>query len=244
MEQTLERASHLLEKLFIQHDIPESHGIVHAKTVMENCRKALEFDPNVPEPQQLLAMLAALLHDADDRKYWPSDSQNAETILNDVLIYKEDVYSVLRMIDYVSCSKNKNHIPDEAIEHPEVLYPRYADRLEALGKIGVFRCWHYAYEKGGALFTDTTPRPTTLEELYSVAEGRFEKYDGNYMSMMDHFYDKLLHIAQFPIENPYLVNEAYKRRQIIEEVCLHFGRTGELHPLIVEFQQTLTMPVS
>ncbi len=244
----------LLTDIFEHHNIPESHGIVHALSVTENARRALDCCTNIPEKRKELILLAALLHDADDRKYWPRDSRNAESILQQVIVddvddqgdndnkqdNQDSIDLVLRMIDYVSCSKNKNSIPSEAIDHPELLYPRYADRLEALGEIGVFRCWHYAYEKKGDLFLDSTPRPKSVEEIYSAAKGRFEQYHGNYSSMMDHFYDKLLHLADFSVsgcDNSFFIEEARKRRQIIEEVCLHFGLTGQLHPLIEKYEK-------
>jgi len=50
------------------------------------------------------------------------------------------------MISYVSFSDNGNTIPDRAHKSPEFLWPRYSDRLEAIGAIGAVRCWQYNEE--------------------------------------------------------------------------------------------------
>ena len=49
--------------------------------------------------------------------------------------------------------------------------------------------------------------------------------------MMDHYYDKLLQIAHFDqkvLKNEYLLSEAKKRVQPLVDVCLEYGRTGEV----------------
>jgi hypothetical protein len=45
------------------------------------------------------------------------------------------------MISYVSASANGNKIPEIALEFPEFLWPRFCDRLEAIGTIGAVRCY-------------------------------------------------------------------------------------------------------
>ena len=48
-------------------------------------------------------------------------------------------------------------------------------------------------------------------------------------SMMDHYYDKLLHISVFDknvVQNSYLIEEAARRVQPLVDVCLRFGETG------------------
>ena len=81
---------------------------------------------------------------------------------------------------------------------------------------------------------ETTPRPQTKEEvLANVLPERFV----NYMlrkesdSMMDHYYDKLLHVAVFEpsvVQNSFLIEEADKRNQPLVDVCIEYGRTGKV----------------
>lgn len=95
------------------------------------------------------------------------------------------------------------------------------------------RCWQYAVEKGNAFSTETTPRPTSVEEVWAFATPeRFAQYQsggGKSDSMLDHYYDKLIHITRpnpAVVQNRYLVEEAEKRVSPLVEICLEYGRTG------------------
>ena len=49
--------------------------------------------------------------------------------------------------------------------------------------------------------------------------------------MMDHYYDKLLQIAHFDpqiVKNKYLEEEAARRVQPLVDVCLEYGKKGEV----------------
>ena len=138
----------------------------------------------------------------------------------------------VNMISYVSASGNGNSVPERCIDQPYLLWPRFSDRLEAIGTIGMVRCFQYNEECGNPLMCDTTPRPKSVEEVW--AEVKLSRFD-NYMlkkvsnSMMDHYYDKLLHIAVFDknvVQNSFLIEEAARRVQPLVDVCLSFGTTG------------------
>jgi len=62
--------------------------------------------------------------------------------------------------------------------------------------------YQYNRHAGAPLSVDTTPRPATQEEVWRHAtEERFEEYQasgGGSLSMIDHYYDKLLHVARPP----------------------------------------------
>ena len=48
--------------------------------------------------------------------------------------------------------------------------------------------------------------------------------------MMDHYYDKLLHIGKFDpavVRSDYLQGEARRRVQPLVDLCLEAGRSGE-----------------
>lgn len=218
--------------------ICQSHGLNHAKEVMDHVEKALQVhDPRLDEEQETLLCLAALLHDADDAKFFDTkqgEQTNAEIILKhctDNKITQEQIAFVEMLIDFVSCSKNHNTIPKEAIDHPEYLYVRYADRLEALGEIGAERCYKYTLTTKAPFFLDSTPRPKDEEELKSFIDNeRFMNYSGGSVSMMDHYYDKLLHLGNFQSGNKYLDGEVAKRMQPLKDICIYYGVNGKLHP--------------
>ena len=129
----------------------------------------------------------------------------------------EVVDQVCEMISYVSASGNGNSVPSSCVEKPYLLWPRWSDRLEAIGTIGMVRCYQYNTECGAPLSCDTTPRPSSADEVWSLVKPeRFDNYQKTKVSdsMMDHYYDKLLHIAVFDksvVQNSFLVEEAARR---------------------------------
>jgi len=185
--------------------------------------------------------LAALLHEADDHKYFPAGSRNAASILEQVLgeagmtdsERKAFISEVEESISYVSASANGNSVPEKAVADPTLLWPRFCDRLEAIGVNGAVRCWQYNSEKGDPFHTPDTPRPKTADEVWlHVTEERWNQYQngGSSLSMMDHYYDKLLQIAVYKedvVQNKYLVGEAAKRVEPLVRICVEYGKTGE-----------------
>lgn len=147
------------------------------------------------EDRKLMLQLAALLHDADDHKYFLKDSENAKLIMEECI--KEMDYDgqnlvedVLMCISFVSASQNGNRIPEIAEKHPELLWPRFCDRLEAIGIIGAVRCYQVTCERNGFLHVEgSTPRPQSEGELWNLVDPqRFVEYqkEGKSNSMMDH----------------------------------------------------------
>ena len=204
-----------MDKVLTAAEVPESHGLGHAQKVLANLQKALESNEGLGSkmikltPERELALqLGALLHDADDKKYFPGHEakENATKILKRALKDQSDLdlrvvkKECLETISYVSASDNGNSIPERAKAHPELLWVRYADRLEAIGTIGAVRCWQYNSEKGAPMSVDTTPRCRSKDEVWAnVTPDRFDNYmrTKNSDSMMDHYFDKLLQIALF-----------------------------------------------
>ena len=246
MEKILNTTKEKLNKLFTEKKMPESHGLNHCLTVLGHMETAIasglanSSGSSLITPQKDLTLkLAALLHEADDHKYFPDNKefQNARMICDQSIPSefenKTDVISeVILMISLVSASVNGNSVPEAAKCDPTLLWPRYCDRLESIGVIGAVRCYQYTHESGEALMIETTPRPKTEEEVWSeVKEARWNGYQSgiNSASMMDHYYDKLLHIAKFDMDficNEYLVSEAKKRVQPLVDVCVESGLSG------------------
>lgn len=243
-EDIMQAARARLEALFLSVGMPESHGVSHCLTVLGHMDLALASTALTPEVRDLLTprrqlslRLAALLHEADDHKYFKADSKNATNIMREVLSTESECSEVIReveeMISYVSASANGNTVPEPAQKDPTLLWPRFCDRLEAIGVIGAVRCYQYNTEKGDPLVSKATPRPTTESEVWAaVTPERWAGYQrgGNSSSMMDHYYDKLLQIAVFPpevVRCPPLEQEAARRVKPLVDICLEHGRTGE-----------------
>ena len=65
-----------------------------------------------------------------------------------------------------------------------MLIPRYADRLEAIGPIGIKRCYLYTLSTKSPLFTPETLRPTSVESIMEESRRRYPLYKGNSLSMV------------------------------------------------------------
>jgi uncharacterized protein len=221
-------------------DIDEGHNLVHCLIVLGHARKAILSEPSLEEDapgrppltlsQKKLAIeLAALYHDVSDNKFFPNDHnyENVSNILVELEIDQTITDYVIFMISLVSCSKNGNEIVS-----PEwLLIPRWSDRLEAMGKIGIKRAYIYTITTNRPLYLGDTPRATNKEELAAIATAdRFSRYKGVSRSFMDHFYDKILHLHNMPTSNSYFLNEALKRQQILVDFCIQFGIDGGIDP--------------
>lgn len=199
----VERAADLLDQHCRRAGIDDSHGLLHAAAVLGHADQALKVATTLPAARAAAVRLAALLHDADDKKYFPRTAttyENARRIMAEAGAPQAVIDDAVLMIGHVSCSANGNAVPPEAVDSPELLWPRWADRLEATGEIGVVRCYMYDAKSGRPLFTAETPRPTTAAECFAHAtEERFAEYQrsgGGSASMVDHYFDKLLQVAR------------------------------------------------
>ncbi len=223
----IEHAKIVLSFIFNTSRVDDGHGIDHSNRVLKHAENALYYEPNLNSQAKLAIRLAALLHDADDNKFFPNrGNQNTHYVLEQVQCSQETAKLVIRMISLVSCSKNRN----EHVEPGWLLIPRFADRLEAMGAMGVIRCYLYSLHSKRPLSLDTTPKACTLLELERIVlNERFAKYSGTSQSMMDHFYDKLLHLSKMDTKNLYIQKEAITRHKVLTEFCLEFGRTGKVN---------------
>lgn len=202
-----------VKAFFEFHNVDKTHGYDHAVAVMNHAKRASD---------RVTVHVAALMHDMDDSKTLPSvDNKNARTLIRNSFVseYEDEI---IAMIKLVSCSTNGNAI-DPAL--PEYYYiPRFCDRLEAIGHIGVCRCYQWTKYTKRPFYLDTTPRCSSQNELYMVAtKSRFDNYRGKSDSFIDHIYDKLLHLS-FTSNNEYLDKECRERLKYMETFVLDWGR--------------------
>lgn len=182
------------EEFFSLHNISDDHGWDHAFTVATSA--VLAVSALTDEVPRSLIVAAALLHDTDDHKLFKTVAfSNARTLLENAGFSGAEITTTIEMISLVSASANGN----TAVSPQWKLIPRDADRIEAIGKIGVDRCYLYTQARGQPVATINTPIVTCVAELAQVnCELRYAEYvrtNGRSISMIDHFYDKLLNIG-------------------------------------------------
>ena len=128
----------------------------------------------------LLIRLAALLHDADDRKLFGSEgSRNAKGFMERNGIPEDVQNKVLAIISQISFKGSETVVPDTL----EGKIVQDADRLDAIGAIGIARAFAY----GGS-----RSRPMHLPDSKPVMGMDAETYYKNEGSTVNHFYEKLL----------------------------------------------------
>ena len=113
-------------------------------------RNALRIAEGEPACDRELVALAALLHDADDHKLFRTENNaNTRAFLTAQGVAPEKLERICRIINAVSFSQNRGRRP-ETLEGQIV---QDADRLDALGAIGVARTFAYGGEHGRPLET-------------------------------------------------------------------------------------------
>lgn len=157
----IENAKLFAEKIFASDS--SGHDFAHTLRVCRMAERiARQEGANVP-----LVKLAALLHDVDDHKLSPDTADTksrAAAFLQSQSVDAETAKTVLRIIGQVSFSRNT--LPPDTLEGKCV---QDADRLDAMGAIGIARTFAY----GGA-------------------HGRPVYVPGDDRCSIAHFYEKLL----------------------------------------------------
>jgi len=221
-----------------------AHDVKHVEAVTAHVKQALLEEDSLDDRHKSVAVMAALLHEADDEKLFPGSGINATNtrrILAQCLPVaiesgavpggKEAQASitdeVVEVIDRVSARKNKDAGVPKGKEWQLIV--RDADRIEAVGEVGIARCFAYNQKVGAPLFVASTPRPTNEKEIWQIATPeRFAAYNGESASMIDHYYDKLLHLQKCGSGSKYLEGQLNARLQIMLDFVLEFSRKGEV----------------
>ena len=139
----VDRAAAYIKDLF--RDNAGGHDTDHTLRVYRN---AMRIAASEPRADDLVVALAALLHDADDHKLFHTENYaNARRFLRDHALPEATVQAVIAAIDSVSFSRNQGRVP-ETLEGKIV---QDADRLDAIGAVGVARTFAYGGEHGRSM---------------------------------------------------------------------------------------------
>ena len=213
------------------------HGLDHALRVEQHAMHAIrEYGRarRLHADEQVAIRLAALLHDVDDGKIFPGNGDalpNARRMLRAVDFPLAD--TVLEMIRLVSFSRNGNtgavlDLGDchgstaLATRRPRWMYiPRDADRIEALGAIGVARCIGYGLQTHRPLLSRPLPLPSDAgsRELYGLS-ARWYITGRRSVSSIDYFVAGLIPRTVCATNLQYFKQLFEQRAELIRVVCL------------------------
>ena len=134
-EQIIESAKVFIKEIFKNN--AGGHDYEHTIRVYNN---AINIAKDYPGCDLLIVSLSSLLHDVDDHKLCNHENnENARMFLNEQNVPNEIVECVCQVINEVSFSKNKDKKPSTL----EAMVVQDADRLDAIGAIGVARAFAY-----------------------------------------------------------------------------------------------------
>ena len=131
-----------------------------------------------------VVQLAALLHDIADFKFHAGDSSVGAKITRDhltsLVVDKETISHIAEIVENISSKGAGAEKPMRTLEGKVV---RDADRLDAIGAIGIARCFAYGGHKGNPIHV-----PDVKPKFHQTAD----EYITRKSSQINHFYEKLL----------------------------------------------------
>jgi uncharacterized protein len=173
MNETIKQCETKVRKIYETFDA--SHDWQHIERVRHNAKLILESE----QADAFLIDLAVLLHDVSDPKYKNGEEDLETEILSSLPLsdgQKGRIQSIIHSVSF----KGGNGVPPATIEAAIV---QDADRLDAIGAIGIARTFAYGGAKGRKLYDwAEEPRLQMTEE----------EYRSKPTSSVTHFYEKLL----------------------------------------------------
>jgi uncharacterized protein len=128
--------------------------------------------------------LGALLHDIADSKFYDGDEEIGPRLAAKFL-KKENVEDsvVEHVINIIRNISFKNSFEDQTFSSKELDIVQDADRLDAIGAIGIARTFNYGGHKGRTLYDPAIKPEENLNK---------ETYKKSTAPTINHFYEKLL----------------------------------------------------
>ena len=183
------------------------HDYQHALRVYRSATALAETE----NADLFTVQLAALLHDWDDVKISPETAKGkdrAVRFMRDQKLPPDTIQSICRLIDEISFNGTGDSVPS-TIEGKCV---QDADRLDALGAIGIARAFAYGGHHNRVMYDpQLSPRETMTEAEYR---------NGN-STTVNHFYEKLFRLKDL-MNTPAAKALAEQREQFMREFLKQF----------------------
>ncbi|MCS0672137.1 HD domain-containing protein [Cytobacillus firmus] len=203
-----EKNIHLTEK-FVRDTLGEDstgHDWHHIERVRKN---ALYIAKKEQAGDPFLIEMAALLHDIPDAKLNTSKEAGERKLsdfLQEIEIAEEASSSIKTIIDSVSFKGGNN----KKVLSAEAKIVQDADRLDAIGAVGIARAFAYGGKKGQPIYDPGLEIRKVMTE---------DEYRNGKSSSINHFYEKLLKLRD--LLNTDTAREMAEERHQIMEQYLH-----------------------
>jgi uncharacterized protein len=160
-------------------DDSSGHDWWHIQRVWQTALHLCEIE----KADTFIVQLAALLHDLDDWKFNDSEGETprrAKGWLESLNLDPSTIDAVCNIIKHISF---KGAGVDNKMESLEGFIVQDADRLDAIGAIGIARAFAYGGYKNRPLYD-----PESTPQLHQT----FEQYKNSNSDTIHHFHEKLL----------------------------------------------------
>ena len=200
INKALEFVKNIFENDFSGHDYFHTLRVFNMATQIANNENA----------NLITVQLSALLHDVDDIKLSPQTHEskaNAKRFLNQIRASDDDIDEILKIISEVSFIGKDSVIPSSL----EGKCVQDADRLDAIGAIGIARA--FAYGGGHNRYMH---HPDIKPKLNMTKE----EYRSHKSTTINHFYEKLFNLTAMmntqTAKNIAIAREKYMKEYIAE----------------------------
>lgn len=174
------------------------HDFEHIKRVYANMNMLLE---NEPKANVFISKMSALLHDIDDHKM-KTDGKVAERFLRSLDLDEDVILTILETVGAIGFSKSGAH-PNFRTLEMKLLSD--ADKLDAMGAIGVCRALDFGFFYHQPLFN----------------ENEFPCLEDKDKHIINHFFEKLL-LLKGAMQTEVGKKEAEQRHQFMVQFLQHF----------------------
>ena len=192
-------------------DAEGGHDWFHIQRVFNTSKLLLQHE----EGDSLVVQLAALLHDIADPKFHNGNEQIGPQTARDFLetqqVSHETTAHVVNIIRHMSF-KNSLEQDGETFTSKEMDIVQDADRLDAIGAIGIARAFNYGGFKNRELYNPAIPPNLNMTK---------EEYKKSKAPTINHFYEKLL-LLKDGMRTPTGKKLAEKRHQFMLDYLEQF----------------------
>lgn len=164
-------------------DAEGGHDWFHIERVYKNSLLIAKTEP----VDEFVVSLGALLHDIADSKFYDGDEtvgpKMAREFLFKLNVDASVIEHVVNIIENISFKSSLSADKTKLFKSPELDVIQDADRLDAIGAIGIARCFNYGGFKNRTIYNpDIAPNLNMTKAEYKAST----------TPTINHFYEKLL----------------------------------------------------
>lgn len=206
MKEIIKSTENLLKETFKREST--GHDWYHLNRVRN---LALKIYKNEKVGNPFIIEMVALLHDFYDEKLWANPlekKKDLERYLRNQLDDEKPIEQILSTIDSIAYKGGHGKLATSI----EAKIVQDADRLDAIGAIGIARTFAYGGKSGQPLFDPELPIRTDMT---------YEEYRYGKTTTINHFYEKLLKLKDL-MQTKTGKRMAKERHQYLEEFLSRF----------------------